>query len=111
MMSGVMTGPPPPPADVVVTDFMGSIDNTITSIAVQTDGKIVAAGSAGDNVGLVRYLPNGTLDPSFGTAGRVTTDFGRREEAGAVVLQPDGRIIVAGDTDILGPFTYLLARY
>ncbi len=42
----------------------------------------------------------GDLDPTFGTGGRVTTDFGEAESANAVAVQPDGRVVVAG---VAGP--------
>ncbi len=60
---------------IVVTDFNGSIDDAAFAVAVQPDGKILAAGyvfsSAATNYefALARYLPDGSLDPSFGTNG------------------------------------------
>lgn len=71
--------------------------------ALQSDGKIVAVGTymsanqQQDDFLLIRFLSNGSLDTSFGNNGIVTTDFGSgRERPGAVSLQPDGKIIVAG---------------
>lgn len=52
-------------------------------------------------------LPSGTLDPSFGSDGKVITDFGGNAQASAVAVQPDGKIVVAG-ISILG---FTLARY
>jgi uncharacterized delta-60 repeat protein len=85
----------------VITDF-GQMDG-IEDIAVQPNGKIVAAGSSSDrNTGesrfaLARYTKNGALDPTFGTGGKLTTDFGRTiGGATSVALQPDGKIVVAG---------------
>ena len=47
--------------------------------------------------GRVRYRPDGTLDPSFGTGGIVRTDlFGHGDQANAVAVQSDGKIVVAG---------------
>ena len=59
---------------IVVTDFNGSIDDAAFAIAVQPDGKVLAAGYAFSfatnyDFALVRYLPDGSLDPSFGTNG------------------------------------------
>jgi uncharacterized delta-60 repeat protein len=83
----------------VVTDFAGS-DDTAYAVAIQGDGKIVAAGlantAAGTIFGVTRYLPDGTLDAGFGTGGKVTTDFGRYAEARAIGIQGDGKIVVAG---------------
>ena len=72
------------------------------ALALQPDGKIVVAGessaSGNGDFALARYLPNGTLDPSFGGDGRVLTDFGSGsyDGASALALQPDGKIVVAG---------------
>src|SRR4029079_8608768 len=62
---------------------------------------------------VARYLPDGSLDPSFGEAGRVITDFGGRDFAAAVIQQPDGKIVVAGAARSGGaPFgAVALARY
>jgi uncharacterized delta-60 repeat protein len=70
-----------------------------TAVAIQGDGKIVAAGVDfhGGNFALARYRPNGTLDPTFGGDGRVTTDFGGRGAgAWAVAIQSNGKIVTAG---------------
>lgn len=85
----------------VTADFGGDVDDA-QGVAVQPDGRIVVAGSVitaagGRDVGLVRYLPDGRLDATFGRSGAVTTDVtGGTDFVRAVVLQPDGRIVVAG---------------
>lgn len=82
----------------VVTDLGG--DDSAAGMAIQPDGRIVVAGQrvAGSTGGFVvsRYLPDGSLDPSFGENGSVTTDIGQIDGSNAVVLQGDGRIVVAG---------------
>jgi uncharacterized delta-60 repeat protein len=62
---------------------------------------------------VVRYNPNGTLDSTFGSGGKVITDFGLTDIVRSVAIQPDGKIVVAGDTyDIVTAFgQYALARY
>jgi uncharacterized delta-60 repeat protein len=88
----------------VTTDF-GNYD-TITSIAVQPDGKIIAGGNTtnrntNDDFALVRYNKDGSLDSGFGSGGKVVTDFARHEDFVAeLALQPDGKIVVAGDVTI-----------
>lgn len=75
--------------------------------ALQPDGKLVIAGSANNEstpIGAVaRYLPDGSLDPSFGTAGVVTVPVGTADaNFYAVLIQPDGKIVASGyaaDTD------------
>jgi uncharacterized delta-60 repeat protein len=70
-------------------------------VAVQSDGKIVAAGSSFSPWGpaIARYNPDGALDPSFGTGGTVTAAFGTwTVTIGSLAVQQDGRLVVAGET-------------
>ena len=102
--------------DGLATTTLGGADVSM-SIALQPDGKIVAAGftNAGpnpDNFALVRYDEDGSLDPSFDGDGRVITDFGASDRAFAVAVQPDGRIVAAGHTTGgANPSNIALARY
>jgi uncharacterized delta-60 repeat protein len=80
------------------------------ALVVQADGKLVAAGVAGQDFGLARYNPDGTLDASFGTGGTVTTDFaGDSDGAQALAVQADGKLVAAGGAGPGGDFA--LARY
>lgn len=80
-----------------VTTPVGSGRDLAQAMALQTDGKIVVAGYARNDFALVRYNPNGTLDATFGTGGKVITPIGTGvDEAYAIVIQPDGRIVAAG---------------
>ena len=82
------------------------------AVAIQRDGKVVAVGRSTGRFALARYTLRGRLDPAFGRGGKVLTDFGARSDgyANAVAIQPDGKVVVAGDvfrgTDFFG-----LARY
>jgi uncharacterized delta-60 repeat protein len=85
---------------IVLTTF--GVNDVGRAITIQADGKVVVAGRtapradlAGD-FALARYLPSGALDPTFGSGGRVTTDFGGDEGAYALVIQPDGKLVAAG---------------
>jgi uncharacterized delta-60 repeat protein len=85
----------------VTTSF--SLDDQLSAIAVQPDGKVVAAGytytriSPYDlDIALARYNTDGTLDASFGSMGRVTTNFSASEGINAMALLPAGRIVVVG---------------
>jgi len=83
------------------------------ALVVQADGKLVAAGLVGlvgSDFALARYNPDGTLDPSFGTGGTVTTDFaGADDAAHALAVQADGKLVAAGEA---GPCCdFALARY
>jgi uncharacterized delta-60 repeat protein len=97
------------------TDFGGSSDGA-GGVALQGDGKIVAAGCAcPDDVNardfaLARYNPNGSLDPTFSGDGKQTTDFGgSQDRALGVALQGDGKIVAVGQGGPGGDFA--LARY
>lgn len=83
----------------VTTDFFGKGCDAL-AMAVQADGKIVAAGRAygsPDVMVMARYNPDGSLDKRFGTGGKVSYDFfGRGGEAHALAVQRDGKIIVGG---------------
>src|SRR5947207_12027993 len=86
----------------VSTDFFGMEDDAF-SVLIQPDGKIVAVGSANNpatyyDFAAVRYLSNGTIDTSYGVAGKVSNDFGVAgfDRAQSAALQADGRLVVAG---------------
>lgn len=88
-----------------VTPYLGDIICDGQAVAVEDDGSIIVAGSEAPYVGwgvsrfvLVRLQPNGTPDPGFGAAGKVIMPLGnfRHAEMESVVIQPDGKIIVAG---------------
>ena len=91
--------------------------NGAYDVAVQPDGKIIVIGSAfvsgqDNNFAVVRYNPDGSLDNSFGTGGKVITPVGNGnvvDQAYAVALQPDGRIVVVGTSLFRGVSGYDLA--
>ena len=98
----------------IVTTTFASGSAQGRAVALQPDGRIVVAGHAGggnSDLALARYDASGKLDQAFGSAGMVTTDLGARDEAVAVVLQPDGKIVVAGYTGAAGSDDIALARY
>src|SRR5262249_3125586 len=106
----------------VATDFSGNLD-VAYAIAVQPDGKILAAGETRTSddfntadFALARYNANGSLDSSFGSGGKVRTDFfGQYDGAFALAIQPDGKIISAGTTSVNAApgffFDFALVRY
>lgn len=89
--------------DGIATTNFGGSDN-IFGIAVTADGKVTAAGGtkgmAPGDFAVARYNADGSLDSSFGSGGRVTTDFstGSEDLGNGVVVLPDGSITVGGFT-------------
>src|SRR5438309_41582 len=85
-----------------VADFGDS--DVANAVALQPDGKIVVAGYTTAGTGgthdfaLARINPDGFFDTTFGAGGKSLADFGGGDEAKAVALQPDGKIIVTGYT-------------
>ena len=84
----------------MTTDFGGRSDGA-DDVAIQADGKIVAAGSGFPaqvrplDFALARYNRDGTLDSTFGDGGKVLTTFEPNsiDGANAVLIQPDGKIV------------------
>lgn len=98
---------------------VGSYDDVARGVALQSDGKIVVAGTCSGSgiesadIALVRYLANGTPDPAFGSAGKVITDLGggSDDSASALTVQGDGKILVAGSSNCNGSYDFVLLRY
>jgi uncharacterized delta-60 repeat protein len=79
------------------THFGGS--EVARGVAIQADGKIILVGDKNyDNFALARYNPNGSLDTTFSGDGKQTTNFGGSDVAYGVAIQPDGKIVVSGET-------------
>jgi uncharacterized delta-60 repeat protein len=98
----------------VLTNF-AQLDDA-ADLALQTDGKLVAAGSTLTNnkteLALARYNPDGSLDATFGSGGQFTTDLGGLNQAArGLVIEPDGKLLVAGVYAPQGPSEFFLARY
>jgi uncharacterized delta-60 repeat protein len=101
-------------AGVAITELPGG-DAGANAIARQPDGRLVAVGQASqpDGItsifGVVRYLRDGALDPTFGNGGIVTTSFGTGKLAAAdgVAIQANGRILAVGGNGS----EFALARY
>ena len=99
-----------------VTTTIGSNISSGEDVAIQLDGKIVVIGFSSNGgppytFALARYNNNGSLDSNFGKGGIVTTTIGTYAFGFAVAIQPDGKIIVAGNSSIGGWISFALARY
>ena len=103
---------------MVTTDISSNGNDEAYAIALQTDGKIVVAGREQES-GLFNFVivrlnaSDGSLDTSFGTAGVVTTDISSSGNDGgyALAIQIDGKIVVAGRSQIGGNYDFALTRY
>jgi uncharacterized delta-60 repeat protein len=98
--------------DGKVTTSFGASMAWAFGVAIQEDGKIVAAGQVDRNSALTRYLANGALDTTFNGDGRVTTSLGADWDwADEVMVQSDGRIVVAGTWAPSNDTRFVAARY
>jgi uncharacterized delta-60 repeat protein len=93
-------------------------DAVTTAMAIQSDGKIVVVGttvpySETADFLVLRYNVDGTVDSSFGSAGKALADVGMYDAARAVLIQDDGKIVVAGGTEgeAYTPNNFALARF
>ena len=87
-----------------VTNFAGTSADQVFAIGLQPSGgdfKLIAVGSSGGNFALARYNSNGSIDTTFGAAGKVTTDIGggTEDQAASVAIDAAGNIVVVGTSD------------
>ncbi len=98
----------------LTTDFFGG-DDFATGVAIQRDGKIVAAGTSIHKgtaaFALARYEPNGALDLNFGNQGLAITPPGWDARGFAIAIQRDGRIVVAGAYYTTGSSEFAVVRF
>lgn len=99
---------------VATVDFNGDEDVAV-EVLIQDDGKLIAAGYSwvdGYDFSVARLNSDGSIDTTFGTNGRATFNPGGFDDGayGAVLLE-DGRIVVAGVTDVRGQYDVMLVRF
>lgn len=88
-----------------------------SSLALQPDGKILVAGETcgvtggSCNFAMARLNIDGSLDPTFRSTGRVSTDFLGDDRAYDLALQPDGKIVIVGIKYAPGTSYFAMARY
>lgn len=84
-----------------------------SGVAVQSDGKLIVVGATQAGFAVIRLLPTGALDPSFGTNGLVTTSIGNTGFYSAVAVQGDGRIVATGGAQFNDnrSYDFAVARY
>ena len=103
---------------LVATDFFGEYDS-INSLALQTDGKIVVGGAVSKmdsffqnrtDFGLARYNVDGTLDSSFGVSGSVIGDFTESRVVNGIDIRSDGKLIMVGGVSISNQSSIFITR-
>ena len=95
---------------------LGGLSSSAGALALDATGRIVVAGwvdtgAAGYDVALLRLTPDGALDPSFGKGGSAILARPGDQHGSAVLVQPDGKIVVAADTSEGGSMQLLLQRF
>jgi len=100
----------------IITTSIGTSNDWGEDIAMQTDGKIVVAGStfgigSNSDFAVARYNTDGSLDTTFGTGGIVTTSISIGDKANAVAIQSDGKIVAAGYSNNGSLTSFALIRY
>ena len=97
--------------DGVVTTTLSIKNDEFRSVVLQADGKILAAGisynGSNNDIALVRYNSDGSIDTTFGAGGVITTAIGTDDQANSVIIQQDGKILVGGHNGS----NYSLIRY
>lgn len=100
----------------VITSF-AEIGAAARAVAVLSDDRIVAAGLATVDgkaqVGLARYLPDGTLDTTFGSSGKTTStaDATRANNAIGLAVATDGKLVTAGLIGSGSASNFLVSRF
>ena len=98
-----------------VTTDLGSPNDVIFHLTIDDAGRILAIGSSGDvsnsDFILARYLPDGSLDATFGTGGVVRTDLGGSEVPVSGVIDSAHRIVLAGHRFAANQNDIALVRY
>lgn len=98
-----------------VTTIINNSGNSADAAAIQADGKIVVLGQTAQaspsDFALVRYNSDGSVDNGFGSNGIVITDVGTLDQARSIFIQPDGKIVIGGDSSGTTNTDFALVRY
>ncbi|MBC3806519.1 cadherin-like domain-containing protein [Undibacterium seohonense] len=88
-----------------------NVPDVAESVALQADGKILVGGAADTDFALVRYNSSGSLDTTFDIDGKVTTHLADWDFTRSIIVQIDGKILLAGQSQIGGNNVFALVRY
>jgi uncharacterized delta-60 repeat protein len=99
-----------------VTTAIGTDSELAFDVAIDGNGKIVVAGysifATIEDIAVVRYNSNGTLDSSFGTGGKLTTDIGGgSDQARSLTIDSNGKIVVVGSSQTGFIYKFAVMRY
>ncbi len=93
----------------LVADINGDWDSC-NDLLIQNDDKIIAVGTSGNDLAVLRYEVNGSLDASFGTGGIKLVGLAGSPFPNKGVIQPDGKIIIFGSLTSASPNELFLAK-
>lgn len=102
--------------DGIVVISIGTDFDLITSVIIQPDNKIIASGYSSDfdsdtDISIARFNPDGSLDYSFSGDGTLRTDIAEDDHSWQSLIQPDGKIITAGQSKQDGFAKMAIVRY
>jgi uncharacterized delta-60 repeat protein len=89
----------------------GQTNDEIRATAIQPDGKVITAGNADSSIAVVRFNQDGSPDNTFGKQGKVIPPASSIENCSAVVVQPDGKIIIGGFSTTAANVDFTLIRF
>ena len=99
---------------VTITDA-GSETDALASVAIQSNGKIVAGGQTSRNginqFALIRYTKDGAVDSSYGSQGLVITNFGNASNINSIALTTDNKVVAVGNYNNGSASDFAIARY
>ncbi len=96
---------------IVTTDFSSGTDSA-SSVAIDSQGRIIVAGTSNNNFAVARYNPDGSLDTTFDSDGKVTTSVGSGGASGnSVAIQTDDKIVVTGEANNGSNDDFAVVRY
>lgn len=100
---------------LVQTHYGQYVDSKVHDLLLMPDGRFVVCGTTFVNTYdfmMIRYMPDGTLDPSFGDNGKAFVDFDGINNYGiGYCLQQDGKIVATGYSETPGYTSMSLARF
>lgn len=98
--------------DGIFTAGLTTSFDIVYSAALQADGKLLMNGISNGDFAIMRLLADGTPDPEFGTGGVYVISFGSSTDVYGMAVQPDGKILVGGNSNVvMEEERWLLARF